>query len=64
MWDGLWCGGTLDGCGCSGRQSTARGPVSPDEEESELMAILSFFGLEPSLAMGSTNAGQGEMSKG
>ena len=42
-------------------------PRVPDEEESELMTVLSFlafYGLEPSLAVGSTRAGHGEMSKG
>ena len=39
-------------------------PRVPDEEESELMAVQSFFGLEPPLAVGRTRAGQGEMSKG
>ena len=35
----------------------------PDEEESELMAALSFL-LEPSLAVGSNRTGLGETSKG
>ena len=43
MWDGMGCGGTLDGWGCSGRLSPAWGLVFPDEEESELIAVLSFF---------------------
>ena len=45
MWDGMGCGGALDGWGCSGRQSTVWCPELPDEEESELMAILSFLAL-------------------
>ena len=45
MWDGMGCGGTLDGWGCSDRRSTAWGLALPDEEEPELMAILSFLAL-------------------
>ena len=62
-WYGGGTRGTLDGWGFSGRQSTVWRPVLPDEEESELIAMLSINDLEASLAVGSTRAGQGEMSK-
>ena len=39
------CGGTLDGWGFSGRQSTVWCPVLPDEEEPEIIAMLSFLAL-------------------
>ena len=45
MWDGMWCGGTLDGWGHSDRRSTAWGLELLDEEESELIAVLSVLAL-------------------
>ena len=38
-------GGTLDGWGCSGRLGLARCLVLPDEEEPELIEMLSFLTL-------------------
>ena len=43
--DGMGCGGTLDGRGCSGRRSTAWCLELPDEKDSELNAVLSFLAL-------------------
>ena len=45
MWGFMGCGGTLDGWECSGRQSTAWCHVLPDEEESELIEVVSFVSM-------------------
>ena len=47
VWDGIWCGGTLDGWGCSGRLSPGWCLVLPDEEEPELIEVLSFLPPHP-----------------
>ena len=45
MWGGIWCGGTIDGWGCSEPLQSGLEPRVPDEEESELIAMLSFLAL-------------------
>ena len=43
MWDGMGCGWTLDGRGCSNRRSTAWCLVLPDEEELSSLQCYRFW---------------------